>query len=33
MITLESIKGSLDENKNLTDEVRDNIFGLVNVLK
>lgn len=33
MITLESIKGSLDENKNLTDEVRDNIFGLVNVFR
>lgn len=29
MITLEDIKGSLDSNTNLTDELRDNIYGLV----
>lgn len=31
MITLEDIKGSLDSNASLTDEVRDNIYGLVNL--
>ena len=31
MITLEDIKGTLDSNEALTDEVRDNIYGLVNV--
>ena len=31
MITLEDIKGSLDSNESLTDEVRDNIYGLVNL--
>ena len=31
MITLEDIKGALDSNESLTDEVRDNIYGLVNV--
>lgn len=33
MITLENIKGSLDGNSNLTDEVRDNIYGLTNVFQ
>lgn len=31
MITLEEIKGSLDSNMNLNDDIKDNIYGLIDL--
>ena len=31
MITLENIKGTLDRNSKLTDELRDNLYGLIDI--